>query len=173
MYATAYSYLAASPLLLFMAKVLYAILMWIVRLTWGILSTIIGLFVFLFFAVTRKIRIHLKSNTIIIYLVPRKNDVLFGFSAGLFIFSNTEVILKNNYLFYHEWGHSWPQLLLMGPLHPFLVLIPSIIRFWWRELQYKKGNTALPAYDSIWFEGTATDWGTKWHQWGEKHELWS
>lgn len=156
-----------------MKKVLYAALMWFVRLTWGLLDTIIGLFIFLFFCVTSKPKIGIVANTIIVELPHRPQDPGWGLSSGIFIFSNTNSIWNREYLLFHEWGHSWPQLLLCGPLHPFIVGIPSTIRFWVRSWQIKKGKINLPPYDSVWFEGTATVWGTKWFKWGVEHRLWA
>lgn len=59
----------------------------------------------------------------------------------------------------HEFGHSL-QNLIFGPLFPFIVAIPSAIRYHYQNYRSKKG---LPnkEYDAIWFEGTATRWGTK------------
>ena len=59
----------------------------------------------------------------------------------------------------HEFGHSL-QNLIFGPLFPFLVAIPSAIRYHYQNARSKKG---LPnkEYDAIWFEGMATKWGTK------------
>ena len=56
----------------------------------------------------------------------------------------------------HEFGHSI-QNMIFGPLFPFIVAIPSAIRYW---LDYY-GKLKSDYYD-IWFERTATEWGTKW-----------
>lgn len=154
-----------------MKKVFYATLMWTVRLTWGLLDTLVGFFIFLFFCITSRPKIGYIANTIIVE-VPIRKDIWFGFSSGAFIFSNTNSIWHGDYLLCHEWGHSWPQLLLCGPLHPFVVTIPSIIRFWWRAAQERKGRE-LPPYDNVWFEATATQWGIEWFNWGVEHGLWA
>ena len=61
----------------------------------------------------------------------------------------------------HEFGHSF-QNAWWGPLFPFVVAIPSAIRYWYRELKYyKKGKYPPTDYDSIWFEGQATALGNK------------
>ena len=155
-----------------MKKVWYAILMWVVRLTWGLPDTLIGLFVFLFFCIFSKPHIGIKANTIIVEVPHKPQDTLWGLEGGIFIFSNTDGIWNHSYLLFHEWGHCWPQMLICGPLHPLLVFIPSVIRFWWRELMYRKHKTLRP-YDAVWFEGTATEWGSKWFRWGLEHQLWS
>ena len=57
----------------------------------------------------------------------------------------------------HETGHSY-QNCILGPFFPFIVAIPSALRYWDRKRREKKGETLKP-YDSIWFEGSATDIG--------------
>lgn len=57
----------------------------------------------------------------------------------------------------HELGHSY-QNAILGPLMPILVAIPSAMRYWYRK---KKSKKTFPPYDSIWFEGNATDIGNK------------
>lgn len=57
----------------------------------------------------------------------------------------------------HEIGHTY-QNCILGPLFPFIVAIPSAIRYWDRIRRKKKGETLKP-YDAIWFEGSATDIG--------------
>lgn len=155
-------------------KYLIGPLMWIVRLTWGALDTLIGLFIFLFFLFRygRLLRIRFVAHTIVTELPHQIYEPGWGLSSGLFIFSNTNSIWNREYLLFHEWGHSWPQLLAMGPLHPFLVFIPSVIRFWWRNAQFRK-HKELPPYDSVWFEGTATKWGTAWFKYGVEKGWWA
>jgi hypothetical protein len=57
----------------------------------------------------------------------------------------------------HEHGHAL-QNCIWGPLMPFVIAIPSAVRYWIRRLQAKKGQQ-LEDYDAIWFEGQATKWG--------------
>ena len=59
----------------------------------------------------------------------------------------------------HEFGHSL-QNLIFGPLFPFIVAIPSVIRCQYQNYRSKKG---LPnkEYDSIWFEFQASSLGHK------------
>ena len=59
----------------------------------------------------------------------------------------------------HEHGHAL-QNCYFGFLMPFIVNIPSGIRYWYRRLRTKMGlkNTD---YDSIWFERDATERGHK------------
>ena len=61
----------------------------------------------------------------------------------------------------HECGHGL-QNCLWGPLFPFVIAIPSAIRYWYREIMRKKNPEkfkTLGKYDDIWFEGQATRWG--------------
>ena len=55
----------------------------------------------------------------------------------------------------HEHGHA-VQNAVYGFLMPFIVSIPSATRYWYRRTQ---DPSTLPPYDSIWFEGQATEWG--------------
>lgn len=61
----------------------------------------------------------------------------------------------------HEFGHAI-QTCVFGPLTPFIVLIPSAIRYWYRNIRYNsKGITPKTAYDDFWVEGQATKLGNK------------
>ena len=67
---------------------------------------------------------------------------------------------------HHEYGHSL-QNAMFGPFMPFIVGIPSAIRYWVFTIREKK-HKVNPPYDSIWFEGTATKWGTDtMHYWNK------
>lgn len=61
----------------------------------------------------------------------------------------------------HESGHGL-QNATLGVFMPFVVAIPSAIRYWYRKYKINKGlGYTLPEYDSIWFEGSATALGKK------------
>lgn len=149
-------------------------LMWLMRLTWGVLDSLVGLFIFLFFLIRfgKKLHIGYVAHCIVVEVPHTPAETGWGLEGGIFIFSNTNSIWNRGYLLYHEWGHCIPQTLVCGPLHPFIVGLPSVIRFWWREHQYKKGKE-LPPYDSVWFEGTATQWGTSWFTKGAARGWWN
>lgn len=67
----------------------------------------------------------------------------------------------------HEFGHA-VQHLIFGPLFIFVVAIPSASRYWYQRIMQGKGkHFASDWYDSIWFEGGATRWGTKVVDWLE------
>lgn len=57
----------------------------------------------------------------------------------------------------HELGHAL-QNAVYGVLMPFIVSIPSAVRYWYRR---GKDPATLPHYDSVWFEGQASEWGSK------------
>ena len=65
----------------------------------------------------------------------------------------------------HEHGHGI-QNCYLGFLMPFVVAIPSAIRYWYRELKYdRKGLPPKTPYDAIWFEHSATELGTELNRW--------
>lgn len=83
-----------------------------------------------------------------------------GFEAGAFFFVNKGPTL---HIRQHEAGHGL-QNLVLGVLMPFVVSIPSAIRYWHRAYLVasgKKKYCELPPYDGIWFEGWATSLGEK------------
>lgn len=55
----------------------------------------------------------------------------------------------------HEHGHA-VQNCCLGPLMPFVVCIPSVVRYWYREYRKRIGKPCTTAYDDIWFEGQAS-----------------
>jgi len=60
----------------------------------------------------------------------------------------------------HEHGHAL-QNCFWGFLMPFVIGLPSVTRAKYREIRYHKRGLQPPTkYDSIWFEGQATRWGT-------------
>lgn len=136
-----------------LSKTLYFIL----SLTWGLPLTLIGCVVsavLMFFGIKPK-------RFLYGFYFPITNGS--GFNMGpIFIVSKN----PSEYLLKHEFGHSI-QNCFFGPFVFLLVVIPSVIRFWYREyLVFTKQSAynELPPYDSIWFEGTATKFGEKYLQ---------
>lgn len=81
-----------------------------------------------------------------------------GLNLGPFFFTDDKDTenTKN-----HEHGHAL-QNCIYGFITPFIVHIPSAMRYQYREKTYhKKGLKPPTAYDDVWFEGQATDWGTR------------
>ena len=84
-----------------------------------------------------------------------------GVELGMFFLTDSH---DSNATKWHEHGHS-VQNCFWGPLMPFVICIPSAIRYWYREFKYdRKGLRAPTAYDSIWFEGDATRTGRKYRK---------
>lgn len=77
-----------------------------------------------------------------------------GVSLGCTFIRDTT---SNNTIEPHEYGHTF-QNAILGPFFPFLVAIPSFIRYWYQEIRHKKGKTNKP-YDGVWFEDSATTIG--------------
>jgi hypothetical protein len=51
---------------------------------------------------------------------------------------------------------------------PFVVSIPSAVRYWHREWLVRSGqkkHSELPDYDAVWYEGSATKIGTEFMNW--------
>lgn len=139
-----------------MKKVLY----WIGQLTWGIVMSLIGLITALICILFLKGKVHKNGYTIIIEVGGNWGGVNLGCIS--LCGGYTTVCPDENWFQHtrrHEFGHSL-QNLIFGPLFPFIVAIPSAIRYHYQNYRSKKG---LPnkEYDAIWFEGQATRWGTK------------
>lgn len=82
-----------------------------------------------------------------------------GCSIGPFFFVDSQTTY---HVIKHEWGHSI-QNIIFGPFHIFIT-IASLTRYWYRDIMMSTGRKTfrdLPPYDSIWFEGQATAFGTK------------
>lgn len=131
------------------------ILFWFLQFTWGSIMNAIGLIAFIILIILghKPRRFH---KTIYFIIGSNWGGVNLGFCT---IISRTsgESTLR------HEHGH-FIQNAIYGVLFPFLVAIPSFIRYWYREYLVsvkKKKYSDLPPYDSIWFEAQATDFGYK------------
>ena len=127
-----------------MNKFIYYLLQW----TWGLPMNLVG-FGALVIAHLKKWKITKYYNAIrIVY--PSSFG---GMNMGMFFFQgvNCESVCP------HEYGHSF-QNTQWGFLFPFVIGIPSAIRYWIRRNQQKQGKHLKP-YDAIWFEGQATKIG--------------
>ena len=130
-----------------MPKWLFYLLSW----TWGIIMTLIG---------------HAAAGILLLLgHRPQKNiygwTFVIGENWGGVDLGYISIVQHNptQHLLNHEFGHSI-QNCYFGPFFPFIVAIPSMIRYWYREFKYRKNPTVkLPDYDVIWFEGTATSLG--------------
>lgn len=137
----------------FIAK--HTLLFYLVSFTWGFIASFIGLLIMIPFLITGKVR---SWNKRIYGVFPKSFGSGWGFEMGCFYFTSYDCENIDS-LRYHEMGHGL-QNLIFGPLQLFISTIPSIIRFWYRDLKYeRKGLTPPTKYDDIWFEETATNWG--------------
>ena len=136
-------------------KTLKAIGFWFLSWTWGIIMTLLGAIIGLALMITghKPHRFHY-----LIYFEVGENWG--GFECGCFFVCNKNASL---HIKQHESGHGI-QNIIFGVFMPFIVSIPSAIRYWYREIIYrtnKEKYRKLPPYDSAWFEGLATKWGEK------------
>lgn len=131
---------------------------WILSLTWGIPMTIVGFVVALFLLFTG----HKPEwfGYMLHFTVKSENG--WGLSLGPVIVTTSDCADDID-LLSHECGHSSYQMFWFGWLFPFIVAIPSAIRFWHRYYLMKNGTKSweLPPYNSVWFERTATEYGIK------------
>ena len=137
-----------------MKLILKRILFYIISFTWGGIMTAIGLVVLLVTLPFGKFEIYHGR----IYKRIGKNWG--GVELGCFFLCDNSA---DEYILAHESGHGL-QNCLWGPLMPFVICIPSAIRYWYREFIWhfnKEKFNKLPEYDAIWFEGQATKWGKK------------
>lgn len=125
------------------------ILFYVLSCTWGIIMTVIG-------AVAAII---LKARG----YVPKKHGWCYHFEYGygwggvnLGIVMITS-IAPSDHTKNHEHGHAL-QNCIWGPLMPFVIALPSAIRYHRRNKQQKQGMKLEP-YDSVWYEADATKRG--------------
>lgn len=79
-----------------------------------------------------------------------------GFELGLVFLTDDE---PSEHIKNHEHGHAI-QNCYFGFLMPFIVCMPSAIRYWYRRIKQGIGKPCTTEYDDIWFEGQATKLGT-------------
>ena len=125
-------------------------LFYILSFTWGLPMTLIGLIV--------------SSVLLTVGYKPKKHGWCYYFEVGkgwgglelgaIFLTSKNPSEHTRN----HEHGHAL-QNCIWGPLFPFVIAIPSAVRYWTRKIQRSKGKELEP-YDAIWFEWQASTWGT-------------
>ena len=124
-------------------------LFYVLNLTWGLPMTFIGALVALILLIAGH---KPKRHGGCIYFAVGKSWG--GLELGLFFLTDKHEALHTRN---HEFGHAL-QNCLWGPLMPFVISIPSAVRYWWRRWRAAHGKTN-PPYDSIWFEGQASRLG--------------
>jgi hypothetical protein len=112
---------------------------------------IIGLLVFAFLIIFKKKKPKKFYNH---YYIPMDGN--WGLELGMFFLSDKT---EDEYILHHEAGHGL-QNIVFGPFALF-IWIASAVRFNYRNLTKNKKH---PPYDSIWFEGQATEWGYKYYK---------
>jgi hypothetical protein len=134
-------------------------LFYLLSFTWGLPMTLIGCIAAVFLLVIR--------------YRPYKYGYCYCFEVGEgwggVNLGVVIVISKNSseHTKAHEVGHSL-QNCWFGFLMPFIVGIPSAIRYWYREWLVGSGRkkySELPEYDSAWYEGSASKFGHKFMNW--------
>lgn len=128
------------------------ILYWLVSLSWGLPMTLLGAVVALALILTGHRPKRFYYN-LYFELGERWGGSEFG---GFFVVNKNPSI----HILRHEAGHGL-QNLMLGFFMPFLVCIPSAIRYWVRRFQYRYGKRDFSPYDSVWFEGWATRLGRR------------
>lgn len=141
-----------------MKKFLSYLVFYLVQLSWGVIMNVFGLLVTIFMLITFHKPHRFGPNY---YFRCRKLEG-FGFECGIcFVIGadcETDFGLKC-----HEAGHG-VQNMIFGPITIFLCSIPSLIRYWYREIKYyRKGLTPKTDYDDFWVEGQATRLGFKFY----------
>lgn len=130
---------------------------WLVQLTWGSLTTFVGLATLLVLKAAKK-----KVEKNCFGFVIEVGDCDWGgVSLGPVAITATYSSMNERYMKHirrHEFGHSVQQLVL-GPLFLLLVALPSVIRYWHVRLHPE----SLPEpYDKPIFEWTASKFGYDW-----------
>ena len=78
-----------------------------------------------------------------------------GLNLGMFSFTCKE---PSQHTRNHEFGHAI-QNCYFGLFTPFIVTIPSAIRYWYRIIKHKLGYKIKTKYEDIWFEKQASELG--------------
>lgn len=120
--------------------------------TWGLLLTLLGYFLMLILLPFGRVR---RYSYTLYFEFNKKTG--WGFSLGtvFFVGKQADKSIKE-----HEFGHT-VQNAILGPFMIFLVSIPSVVRFWYRDYLYSQGKYRQTPYDSVWFEGSASYIGLK------------
>lgn len=122
---------------------------YLLNLTWGLPMTLIGgIVAVVLFAIGKKPR---KRNGCLYFEIGERWG---GVNLGLVILTAKD---PSESVINHELGHSI-QNAFLGVLMPFIVGIPSALRYWYRKIRSRMG-LKNKSYDAIWFERQATELG--------------
>ena len=128
----------------------HPVLYFLLNCTWGSLLAIMGLIITVILLPFSGFKIRRHNN---IYYLRTCFKGYWGFEMGLMF-----VVAKDGdakYLRAHEYGHT-VQNAILGPFQLILVTIPSLLRYWYREIREWIGKPCHNNYDDIWFEWNAT-----------------
>lgn len=135
------------------------IIFYLLSFTWGIVMTLVGLFalLYIYLFMHKSVDIFMVAGRV---CIRHKTKIFGGISLGIVYYIDK----RNSYrLHTHELGHT-VQNVMFGLLFPVLIGIPSVIRANLRRkfpsLRYDRHKRYIE-YDSIWFEGQATELGEK------------
>lgn len=132
-----------------MKKALY----WLVSYTWGLPMTLIGTIVAIVL-LCMKYKPKIFHHNIYFNVGENRGGLELG---AFFIIDNTDSF----YLKRHEAGHGI-QNLILGVFMPFIITIPSAIRYWYRKyISYRYPEKQLKPYYDIRFEKWANDLGSR------------
>ncbi len=132
-------------------------LFYILSFTWGLPMNLIGIAVAVYLLLTGH---HAKRWNYCFYF--EVGEGWGGTELGVFFLVNKN---PSAHIKDHEHGHGI-QNCYFGPLMLPIISIPSFLRYWYRELRYhRRGKNPPVAYDSIWFEGSATRLGRELSNW--------
>lgn len=131
-------------------------LFYLLSLTWGLLQNVLG-------GIAALVLLAFKHK-------PKKFGYCYcfelgqcwgGFSLGMFSFVDKDNDFSTEI---HEHGHAW-QNCIFGPFTFFIITMPSVIRYHYRNLRKKIGKPCTTDYYSIWFEKQANEFGEKFMNW--------
>ena len=127
-------------------------LFYILSFTWGLPLTLIGLIVAM---VLRICGYKPQKHGYCFYFEVGENWG--GLELGIVFLTNKN---PTTYIKNHEHGHAI-QNCYFGFLMPFIVSIPSAIRYWYRRIRAVKGLRNETSYYDIWFEAQASELGSE------------
>lgn len=115
------------------------------QFTWGIIMNIFGLIG----AAAMLCTGHRpqQHGGVVMFVVGKNNWG--GLNLGMFSFVSP---YAQKHTKDHEFGHAL-QNCKWGPAFPFVIAIPSFIRYWKFTINNKKGIPNKEKYDDAWFEG--------------------
>lgn len=128
-------------------------LYWVLSLTWGLIMSLIGLTTMLIMRLRGHEVKHHKNG---LYMSIGHNWGGLNLGCVFFIDKENEHEFSKN----HEYGHSI-QNIIYGPLMPFIVGLPSLIRATYRTIVIKCGRKLKTDYYDVWFESQANYFGGK------------